>query len=412
MVIDNIETNMQKIQNILNWSTPGFVAVLIGMTSSIALIYQMVINLGGDSTIVSSWLLVLGLAIGITSIGLSIYYKVPLLIAWSTPGAALLITSTQGFNINEAIGAFIVCAVLIFISGISGVFEKIINKIPQPIANAMLGGILVNFGIEVFNLFEHNFLIIASMLVSYLITKAFLPRFAMLIVLITGASAAYFGNLVNLSDFQWQMSQFKYTSPDFNLTAIISISLPLFIVTMASQNVPGIAVLYAHGYQPKISPIISITGFTNILIAPFGGYAINLAAITAAICMSEEVDPNKNKRYWSAVFAGIFYIIMGLFAASLINIFDALPKALILALAGIALFSTIAGSLKQALSQPSLSEATIITFLVTASDLVLFNIGSALWGIIAGVITLMIQNSANKKISKIEAKETAKQTVK
>ena len=128
MVIDNIETNMQKIQNILNWSTPGFVAVLIGMTSSIALIYQMVINLGGDSTIVSSWLLVLGLAMGITSIGLSIYYKVPLLIAWSTPGAALLITSTQGFNINEAIGAFIVCAVLIFISGISGVFEKIINK--------------------------------------------------------------------------------------------------------------------------------------------------------------------------------------------------------------------------------------------------------------------------------------------
>jgi len=380
------------------------------MTSSIALIYQMVINLGGDSAIVSSWLLVLGLAMGITSIGLSLYYKIPILIAWSTPGAALLITSTQGFNINEAVGAFIVCAALIFLSGISGIFEKIINKIPQPIANAMLAGILVNFGIEVFNLFEQNTLIISSMLVSYLISKTFFPRFAMLVVLVTGASFSYFGNLVDLTDFQWQMSQFQYTSPNFNLSAIVSISLPLFIVTMASQNVPGIAVLYAHDYQPKISPIISITGFTNMLIAPFGGYAINLAAITAAICMSEEVDPNKNKRYRSAIFAGFFYILMGLCAASLMNIFDSLPTALILALAGIALFSTIAASLKQALSQPALSEATIITFLVTASDLVLFNIGSALWGIIAGVITLLIQNitDKNKVRSKLEVNQTTK----
>ncbi|PAJ73582.1 hypothetical protein CJF42_15060 [Pseudoalteromonas sp. NBT06-2] len=390
---------MLKIQNFLNWATPGFVAVLIGMTSSIALIYQMVINLGGDSAIVSSWLLVLGLAMGITSIGLSLYYKIPILIAWSTPGAALLITSTQGFNINEAIGAFIICAVFIFFSGISGIFERVINQIPQPIANAMLAGILVNFGIEVFNLFEHNLLIIASMLVSYLITKVFIPKFSMLIVLITGASFAYFGDLVDFSGFQWQMSQLNYIAPQFSMSAIISISVPLFIVTMASQNVPGVAVLYAHNYQPKISEIISITGFSNILIAPFGGYAINLAAITAAICMSTQVDKNKNKRYYATIFAGVFYIIMGLCAASLINIFDALPTAFILALAGIALFSTIASSLNQALSQPALSEATIITFLVTASDLVLFNIGSALWGIIAGVITLMVQKSANKSCS-------------
>jgi len=382
---------MIRINNILSRITAGFVAVLVGFTSSIALIYQMVINLGGDSALVASWIMVLGIAMGLLSIGLSLAFKMPVLIAWSTPGAALLITSTAGFTINQAIGSFMVCALLIFLSGISGWFEKLLTKIPKPLANAMLAGILLNFGIEVFNLVNQHVIIVGVMLTGYLISKQLMPRFTMLIVLALGIGLAWQLQLVDVSQVTWQLAEFTYISPQFDVAAIISIALPLFIVTMASQNVPGIAVLHAHNYQLPISKTVSATGLVNLIIAPFGGFSINLAAITAALCMGKDVDPCHSKRYWATVAGGIFYILLGLGAASLMGLFETLPQALILALAGIALFSTIAASLKQALATPKFNEAAIITFLITASDLVLWGIGSPLWGIVAGIITLTAQ---------------------
>ncbi|NRA55306.1 MAG: benzoate/H(+) symporter BenE family transporter [Gammaproteobacteria bacterium] len=388
---------MIRINNILSRITAGFVAVLVGFTSSIALIYQMVINLGGDSALVASWIMVLGIAMGLLSIGLSLAFKMPVLIAWSTPGAALLITSTAGFTINQAIGSFMVCALLIFLSGISGWFEKLLTKIPKPLANAMLAGILLNFGIEVFNLVNQNVIIVGVMLTGYLISKQLMPRFTMLIVLALGIGLAWQLQLVDVSQVTWQLAEFTYISPQFDVAAIISIALPLFIVTMASQNVPGIAVLHAHNYQLPISKTVSATGLINLLIAPFGGFSINLAAITAALCMSKDVDPCHSKRYWATVAGGFFYILLGLGAASLMSLFETLPQALILALAGIALFSTIAASLKQALATPKFNEAAIITFLITASDLVLWGIGSPLWGIVAGIITLTAQRYLSPK---------------
>jgi benzoate membrane transport protein len=384
------EGYMAFSDQLLNRATAGLVAVIIGFASSIALIYQVVITLGGTPDLVASWILMLGLVMGTTSIGLSYYYKVPILIAWSTTGAALLISSAQGYNLNEAVGAFMFAALLVFLSGITGWFEKIMNRIPSELACAMLAGVLVTFGIDVFNFMNDMPLVIGLMVLVYFVGKRFFARFAMLSVLIVGVLLAWQFGHVDTSALQWKMSHFTYIAPSFNLQACISIGLPLYIVTMTSQNLPGIAVLKAHNYKAPISASLNVTGLVNVLCAPFGAYSINLAAITAAICMSDEADKNPDKRYWASIAGGMFYILMALCAATLVGLVASLPQALILALAGIALFGTIANSLQQALTGSQYTEAAIVTFLVTASDLTMFSVGSAFWGIIAGVCTVMI----------------------
>tara|TARA_B110000240_G_scaffold136291_1_gene151046 strand:+ start:183 stop:1355 length:1173 start_codon:yes stop_codon:yes gene_type:complete len=384
------EGYMAFSDQLLNRATAGLVAVIIGFASSIALIYQVVITLGGTPDLVASWILMLGLVMGTTSIGLSYYYKVPVLIAWSTTGAALLISSAQGYNLNEAIGAFMFAALLVFLSGITGWFEKIMNRIPSELACAMLAGVLVTFGIDVFNFMNDMPLVIGLMVLVYFVGKRFFARFAMLSVLIVGMLLAWQFGHVDTSALHWKMSHFTYIAPSFNLQAFISIGLPLYIVTMTSQNLPGIAVLKAHNYKAPISASLNVTGLVNVLCAPFGAYSINLAAITAAICMSDEADKNPDKRYWASIAGGVFYILMALCAATLVGLVASLPQALILALAGIALFGTIANSLQQALTGSQYTEAAIVTFLVTASDLTMFSVGSAFWGIIAGVCTVMI----------------------
>lgn len=384
------------VNRIISATVAGLVAVVIGFASSVALIYQTVINLGGDAGLASSWILTLGLSMGLTSIALSYYYRVPILIAWSTPGAALLIANTQNFNLNEAIAGFMFSALLIFLCGITGWFEKLINKLPFQLAAAMLGGILVNFGIDVFNQMNEAPLLVIVMLFSYLIFRQLMPKFTMLFVLIISVVFAWQLELMTFTAFSWQLSEFSYVSPEFNLSAILGIGIPLFLVTMAAQNLPGIAVLKAHNYKAPVSSILTVTGFVNMLAAPFGGYAINLAAITAAICMTEDVDKDPKKRYWAAISGGGFYILMAISAGYLMQAFASLPNALIYSLAGMALFTTINSSIQQALSDDKMSEAAIITFLVTASNLSLWNISSVLWGLIAGSITLLIQKLLKK----------------
>lgn len=389
------------VNRVISATVAGSVAVLIGFTSSVALIYQTVINLGGDASLASSWILTLGLSMGLTSIGLSLYYRVPILIAWSTPGAALLIANTQNFNINEAVAGFMFSALLIFICGITGWFEKLMNKLPFQLASAMLAGLLVNFGIDVFNQMNEEPVLVIAMFLTYLVGRQLVPKLTMLLVLVISIALAWQLDLMSVTAFFWQASEFNYISPEFNLTAILSVGIPLFLVTMAAQNMPGIAVLKAHNYKTPVSSILSVTGFVNLLAAPFGGYAINLAAITAAICMTEDVDKKPENRYWAAISGGGFYILMAICAGYLMLAFASLPNALIYSLAGIALFSTISSSIKQSLSSNKMSEAAIITFLVTASNLTLWDISSVLWGLIAGTITLFIQKLLRKPNQKL-----------
>jgi benzoate membrane transport protein len=377
----------------------GFVAVLVGFTSSVAIIFQAAAAAGATPAEISSWILALGIGMGITCIGFSLYYRIPILTAWSTPGAALLVTSLSGVSMPEAIGAFIFSAILIILSGFTGFFEKVITRIPRSLAAAMLAGILLQFGTHIFIVMQHQFLLVCAMLISYLIGKRIFPRFVILIVLLLGIIISEMKGLIHLNNFHMALSASIFTTPEFSIPVLISIGIPLFIVTMTSQNIPGIAVMNTAGYHPPISPLITWTGFTNLLLAPFGGFAINLAAITAAICVSKEADHDPNKRYKSAVFAGIFYLIAGLFGATVVALFAALPKELVLAIAGIALLGTIGMSLKNSLEDDTQREPAVITLLVSASGISLFGIGAAFWGLVAGILSLFILNSYKERNS-------------
>jgi benzoate membrane transport protein len=368
----------------------GFVAVLVGYTGSAVIVFQAARAAGASPSQVGSWMMALGLGMGLTSFAFSYRYKMPIITAWSTPGAALLVTSLAGFSLAEAIGAFIFSAILMIVCGFTGWFERAMHKIPMPIAGAMLAGILVRFGIDVFKSMQSQVILVGLMFLIYLLAKRFLARYAIIIVLLVGGLICLFTGLLNFGDFQFSVATPEFVMPAFSLTAMIGVGIPLFIVTMVSQNIPGIAVLRASGYQAPISSIISWTGITTLLLAPFGGFAFNLAAITAAICTGPEAHEDPQKRYIAGISTGVVYILLGLFGATVASLFAAFPVEFVLTLAGLALISTIANSLQMATSDPAMREPAIVTFLATASGLSLFGIGSAFWGLVAGVLAMLV----------------------
>lgn len=374
----------------------GFVTVLVGYTSSAAIIFEAARSAGASQAMIASWLMALGIAMGITCIGLSLRYKVPVVTAWSTPGAALLITSLSGVSMPEAIGAFVFSAALIVLAGVTGWFEKALNRIPLPMAAAMLAGILVKFGINVFGAMQTELALVLAMFVAYLLAKRLLPRYAIVLVLLLGCAIAATQGLLQLGEVTLTLATPLWTSPQFNPGVLLGVGLPLFMVTMASQNIPGVATLHANGYRPPISALMTGTGVVNLLLAPFGCFAVNLAAITAALCMGRDAHEDPARRYLASVAAGAFYLLLGIFGATVGALFAAFPKALVLAIAGLALFGTIAGGLATAMKDDAMREPALITFLITASGVSLAGIGSAFWGLLGGVLALLILNARRK----------------
>jgi benzoate membrane transport protein len=370
----------------------GFIAMLTGYTSSLVLIFQAGQAAGLSSGQISSWIWALSIGMAVCCIGLSLRYRAPVMIAWSTPGAALLISSLPGVPYGEAIGAYILCSGLIVLVGLTGSFDRIMRRIPASIAAALLAGVLFKIGLEICGAAEQQPTLVVAMLLAYLLGKRLLPRYAVLAALLVGTLLAGLFGLLDFSDFELQLATPEWTTPSFSLAAAISIGIPLFIVAMASQNLPGMAVLRANGYDVPASPLLNITGLTSILLAPFGSHGIHMAAISAAICAGPEAHEDPRKRYTAAVWCGVFYGIAGIFGATLAALFTALPKALILSIAALALFASIIGGLTQAMSVAKERDAALITFLVTASGMSLFSVGSAFWGIVAGLLTLAILN--------------------
>ncbi|MDP3979672.1 MAG: benzoate/H(+) symporter BenE family transporter [Pseudomonas sp.] len=371
----------------------GFIAMLTGYTSSLVLMFQAGQAAGLTSGQISSWIWALSLGMAVTCIGLSLRYRAPVMIAWSTPGAALLITSLPGVPYGEAIGAYILASGLIVLIGLTGTFDRLMRRIPASIAAALLAGVLFKIGLEICVAAEQQPVLVVAMLLAYLFGKRLLPRYAVLAALIVGSVLAGFFGLLNFEHFELQLAVPEWTTPSFSWAASISIGIPLFIVAMASQNLPGMAVLRANGYDVPASPLLTTTGLTSILLAPFGSHGIHMAAISAAICAGPEAHEDPAKRYTAAVWCGAFYGIAGIFGATLAALFTALPTALILSIAALALFASIIGGLTQAMSEPKEREAALITFLVTASGMTLFSVGSAFWGIVAGLLTLAILNA-------------------
>lgn len=368
----------------------GFVTVLVGFASSAVIVFQAAQSLGATPEEISSWMWALGLGMGLTCIGLSLRYRMPVVTAWSTPGAAMLIGSVAGLPLSDAIGAFLMSALLIAASGFSGFFERMISRIPVSLASGMLAGVLLRFGIDAFAAMKTQLGMVLTMFAVYLLARRLLPRYAVILTLLVGIAFAAGLGLLRVDGLSLQLAKPVFTTPTFSLAAIVGIALPLFIVTMASQNVPGVAVIRASGYAIPISPVVGWTGLVNLLLAPFGAFALNLAAITAAICMGREAHEDAARRYVAAIAAGVFYVVVGLFGATVAALFAAFPKELILAIAGIALLGTIGNSLAAALRDEAEREPALVTFLVTASGLSLAGIGSAFWGLLAGVVTLLV----------------------
>lgn len=374
----------------------GFVAVLVGYASSAAIIWQAAIAAGATTGQIAGWMTALGIAMGVSTLALTLWYRAPILTAWSTPGAALLVTGLQGVTIQEAIDVFIVANALIVLCGVTGLFARLMQVIPHSLASAMLAGILLRFGLQAFNSLNNELLLCGSMLLAWLVLKVVAPRYAVIAAMLVGIMIALMKGDVVTNNITLSPVMPEFIAPHFSLAHSISIALPLFLVTMASQNAPGIATMKASGYSLPVSPLIVFTGLLALLFSPFGVYSICIAAITAAICQSPEAHPDAQRRWLAAAAAGVFYLLAGVFGGSVTGLMAALPVSWIQMLAGLALLGTISGSLYQALHQEAERDAAIITFLVTASGLTLLGIGSAFWGLIAGGVCYTVLRLARR----------------
>ncbi len=364
----------------------GFVTVLVGYTSSAVIVFEAARAAGADAATVASWMWALGLGMGLTCIGLSLRYRTPIATAWSTPGAALLVTSAPGVPLPALSGAFVATGLLILVAGATGGFERVMSRIPLPLASGMLAGVLLRFGLDAFGAIRSAPVLVLAMFGVWLLGRRFWPRYSVVGALAVGIALAARAGTLRYTGIPLALTTPVFVAPAFSWPALVSITAPLFVVTMASQNIPGVATLRAHGYTTPVSPLIAWTGAATTVLAPFGAYALNLAAITAAICMGREAHEDARRRYVAAVAAGGFYVLLGLFGATVGALLAAFPRELVVAIAGLALVGTIGNGLAIAAKDETEREAAIVTFLVTASGLTLWGVGAAFWGLVAGLV--------------------------
>lgn len=377
--------------------TADFVAVLVGFTSSVAIVFQAALAFKATPEQIASWMWALSIGMGLCTLVPSLWLRKPVMVAWSTPGAAVLAAAglAGGYSMAQAVAAFMASAALVTVFGVTGWFEKLMNRIPVAIASALLAGVLARFGMQAFVAAQTALPLVLLMLGSYLLCRRWSPRYAVVatsaIAIIYVASRAQFTG----AEVEFGLTLPVFTAPEFSWTAMVSIGVPLFVVTMASQNLPGVAAIQAAGYAGPdgipVSKIITLTGLATLVLAPFGAFALCLSAITAAMCMGPEAHEDRSRRYTAAVSCGVFYLVIGFFGAAVTGVLTAFPKELVVAIAGLALLGTIGSGLSLALRDESHREPALITFLVTLSGVTLAGVGSAFWGVVAGAIALVIQ---------------------
>ena len=385
----------------LSTAVAGFVAVLVGFTSSVAIVFQAAQAFGATPAQITSWMWALGLGMGLCSLVPSLILRQPVMVAWSTPGAAVLATAglAGGFSMGEAIGAFMISALLITLAGVTGWFERVMNRIPMEIAAALLAGVLARFGLQAFAAAQTALPLVLLMLMVYLVSRRLAARYAVVITLAAAVAFVATQGQMAWSAVQLELALPIFTAPQFSVAAAVSLAIPLFVVTMASQNLPGVAVIRASGYDLPISRLITLTGLATLVLAPFGAFALNFSAITAAMCMGPEAHADRNRRYTAAVACGAIYVAIGLFGAVITGLLTAFPKELVVAIAGLALLGTIGNGLAAALRDESHREAALITFLVTLSGVVIVGVGSAFWGVVAGSIAIFVQQYRRSQAS-------------
>ena len=360
-------------------------AVLVGFASTI-LILEAARSVGATPSQQASWAAALCIGMAISSFILSWRYKMPIITAWSTPGAVLIATSAEGVTYANALGAFVVAGLLMLVAGLIKPLERAIEKIPAPVAAAMLAGVLLRYTLGVPGAALADPVFVLPLIAIFFGLRMLWPLYAVPVLVVAGLAMALLGGGLSSDCCTMGLTALEWTTPGFDLQTILSIGLPLFLVTMASQNLPGFAVLRASGYQPPVAPSLIVTGATSMLLAPFGSHAINLAAITASIVTGPDCHPDKDKRWLVAWPYLILYGAIGLMAASFVGLLGALPPTLITAIAGLALFAPLMGGIAAMTREPKDMESALVTFLVTASGLSIAGVGSAFWGLIAGLV--------------------------
>jgi benzoate membrane transport protein len=366
--------------------TAGLLILLVGFTGSLVLAFQAAENAKLSPTELSSWVLAITVGSGLLTLGLSLWYKQPVISAWSTPGLALLVSTLSDYQLSDAVGAFLVVGLAIAVVGFTGLFDKAMRLIPQPVAMAVLAGVLFKFGLGLFSSLQTSPVIVMAMVIVFLVFKRLDWKTPIALALVAGFAAAFALGQVDLSGVRLELARPLFIMPTFNVSVLISLGAPLFMLALASQNAPGFVVMKSFGYMPPANGSLIATGLVSALFAPFFGHGFTLAALTAALGNSPEAHPDPALRYGAGVTSGLFKALLGLFGTTIVAFFAGLPKALIAAMAGLALMGTIQGCLVGAFSETKDREAAIFALLLTASDVQLLGIGSAFWGLVAGFI--------------------------
>ena len=363
----------------------GLISVIVNYGGTFILVFQAAKVAGLSPELTASWVWSISIGVGVTGIFLSWVAREPIIIAWSTPAAAFLVTALATTPHAEAVGAYLISAAAFVALGLSGCFEKVIRLIPPGVAAGLLAGILLQFGIGAFGGLSADPLLAGLLIGAYVALKRFTARYAVVGILVLGLVFLLVQERVDLSGLELKLAGPVFTAPVFSLNALLSVALPLFLITLSGQYMPGMLVLRNDGFKTSANPIVTVTGLGSLLMAPFGSHAFNIAAITAAICTGREAHEDPSKRWLAGIAAGVFYILVGVFGVTLAAVFMAFPATFITTLAGLALLGTIGGSLAGAMIDAKAREAALITFLAAAANITLFGIGGAFWGLLIGL---------------------------
>ncbi|UBB15743.1 benzoate/H(+) symporter BenE family transporter [Comamonas odontotermitis] len=370
----------------------GLISVIVNYGGTFILVFQAAKVAGLSPELTASWVWSISIGVGVTGIILSWMSREPIITAWSTPAAAFLVTALVATPYAEAVGAYLISAAAFVALGLSGWFERVIRLIPPGVAAGLLAGILLQFGIRAFGGMSIDPLLAGLLILAYAVFKRFSARYAVVGILVLGLAFLLIQERVDLSGLQLKLATPVFTMPAFSLNALLSVALPLFLITLTGQYMPGMLVLRNDGFKSSANPIVTITGLGSLLMASFGSHAFNIAAITAAIATGREAHEDPSKRWIAGIAAGVCYILVGLFGVTLAAVFMAFPATFITTLAGLALLGTIGGSLATALTDVKTREASLITFLASAANITLLGIGGAFWGLVIGLLASAVLN--------------------
>lgn len=393
-----------------DWSIPavtaGFVAVLISYAGPLAIFFQAAQSAEISTAMMTSWVWAISIGAAASGIGLSLWLKVPVVTAWSAPGTALLVTLFPGLSLGEAVAAYLTAAAILFVVGITGSFDRIVQAIPPGIASAMMAGILFQFGVGVFISLESVPALAIGMVVAYLAFKRLTPRYSLILLLIVGVVLAVVLEGASLRGVSIQLAEPQFIRPDWTWNATLSLAIPLVLVSLTGQFLPGMAILRTSGYSTPARPIVTVTSLTSFATAFFGGITTVVAAITAAICTSKEAHEDPDKRYVAGVANGLFYLIGGTFAGTIVLLFTSLPGEFVAILAGLALIGAITSNVSAFAAHRDHLEASVITFIATASGISFLGLGSAFWGVVVGGLAYQLLHRPFT-LSRRSAAETA-----